>query len=127
MATRPTDSRDRAGSGAISSASGAEPPTPDTIRRSLVLGGSLAAGVALAGNARAQTAPVSVQTETGSSDLEGAPVPEPPADRSAGPVRAGRGSMLIGKVAVVTGAARGSGGQLPWRWLPTAPMWWRST
>ena len=44
-----------------------------------------------------------------SSTLNGQPVPEPPSDRSAGPVRPGRGSTLTGKVAVVTGAARGIG------------------
>jgi NAD(P)-dependent dehydrogenase (short-subunit alcohol dehydrogenase family) len=36
-------------------------------------------------------------------------MPEPPAERSAGPIRPGRGSMLQDKVAVVTGAARGIG------------------
>ena len=41
--------------------------------------------------------------------LNGQPVPEPPADKTAGPVRPGRGSMLQGKTAVVTGAARGIG------------------
>jgi len=41
--------------------------------------------------------------------LHGQPVPEPSPDQSAGPVRPGRGSSLNGKVAVVTGAARGIG------------------
>src|ERR1700761_5370228 len=41
--------------------------------------------------------------------LDGHEMPEPPDDRSAGPIKAGRGSMLTGKVAVVTGAARGIG------------------
>jgi nucleoside-diphosphate-sugar epimerase len=41
--------------------------------------------------------------------LDGKPMPEPPAERSAGPIRPGRGSMLQDKVAVVTGAARGIG------------------
>lgn len=36
-------------------------------------------------------------------------MPEPPAERSAGPIRPGRGSALQDKVAVVTGAARGIG------------------
>jgi NAD(P)-dependent dehydrogenase (short-subunit alcohol dehydrogenase family) len=36
-------------------------------------------------------------------------MPEPPTGKSAGPVRAGRGSSLKDKVAVVTGAARGIG------------------
>jgi NAD(P)-dependent dehydrogenase (short-subunit alcohol dehydrogenase family) len=41
--------------------------------------------------------------------LNGAPVPEPSAQQTAGPVTPGRGSTLEGKVAVVTGAARGIG------------------
>ncbi|WP_167381208.1 SDR family NAD(P)-dependent oxidoreductase [Bradyrhizobium arachidis] len=36
-------------------------------------------------------------------------MPEPPAERSAGPISAGRGSLLLEKVAVVTGATRGIG------------------
>ena len=36
-------------------------------------------------------------------------MPEPPPERSAGPIRPGRGTMLTGKIAVVTGAARGIG------------------
>jgi NAD(P)-dependent dehydrogenase (short-subunit alcohol dehydrogenase family) len=73
-------------------------------RRRAVLAGSLAAG-ALASNARAQE----LRTKAQPRMLSGAPVPEPPVDKSAGPVRAGRGSALGGKVAVVTGAARGIG------------------
>jgi NAD(P)-dependent dehydrogenase (short-subunit alcohol dehydrogenase family) len=38
-----------------------------------------------------------------------APYPVPPPERSAGPIRPNRGSSLAGKVAVVTGAARGIG------------------
>src|SRR6478735_4890351 len=76
----------------------AERAQPDPVRRSLVLGGSVAtAGLALAGTAAAP------------KTLDGQPMPEPPPERSAGPVRPGRGSMLAGKVAVVTGAARGIG------------------
>ncbi len=37
------------------------------------------------------------------------PYPLPPADKTAGAIKAGRGSSLTGKVAVVTGAARGIG------------------
>jgi NAD(P)-dependent dehydrogenase (short-subunit alcohol dehydrogenase family) len=36
-------------------------------------------------------------------------MPEPPEEKSAGPIRPGRGTALAGKVAVVTGAARGIG------------------
>jgi NAD(P)-dependent dehydrogenase (short-subunit alcohol dehydrogenase family) len=61
-------------------------------------------GIVAASTLRAQT-----RTDTEPKTLNGQPVPEPPADRSAGPVRAGRGSSLTGKVAVVTGAARGIG------------------
>ena len=79
----------------------------DPVRRSLLLGGGIAAGVALAGvvPAAAQT----VQTEQLPTKLDGNTMPEPPADKSAGPIRPGRGSSLEGKVAVVTGAARGIG------------------
>ena len=37
------------------------------------------------------------------------PYPVPPPERSAGPIIPGRGSSLAGKVAIVTGAARGIG------------------
>lgn len=49
------------------------------------------------------------RSDTEPRSLNGAPVPEPPPERSAGPIRPGRGSSLEGKVAVVTGAARGIG------------------
>ncbi len=68
------------------------------------LAGAMATGVA--GSAAAS---VQLQTETGAPELDGRKVPEPSSERSAGPVRAGRGSDLSGKVAVVTGAARGIG------------------
>ena len=77
---------------------------PDAVRRGLLLSGGVAAGMAIAGTALAQT-----ETDTSPKVLNGQPVPEPPADKSAGPVRPGRGSVLTGKVAVVTGAARGIG------------------
>ena len=78
----------------------------DPVRRSLILG----AGIAGAAFATAHAA----ATPDGRSDTEprvlnGQPVPEPPPERSAGPIRPARGSMLTGKVAVVTGAARGIG------------------
>ncbi len=82
-----------------------EGPGHDPVRRTLILGGGLAASAALAGAAAAQT----VQTSPGPHLLNGKDMPEPPADKSAGPVRPGRGSSLTGKVAVVTGAARGIG------------------
>ena len=77
----------------------------DPVRRTLVLGGGLAASVALAGAAAAQT----TQTSPEPSMLGNQPMPEPPPDKTAGPVRPGRGSALTGKVAVITGAARGIG------------------
>ncbi len=76
----------------------------DGLRRQLVFGGGLAAGVAMAGVAVAQP-----RTDVEPRVLDGQPVPEPGADKTAGPVRPGRGSMLQGKTAVVTGAARGIG------------------
>src|SRR3954447_17775107 len=85
---------------------------PDPVRRRLVLGGSIApAALALAGTAAAQAASPApgARTDTAPKTLDGQPMPEPPPERSAGPVRPGRGSMLARKVAVVTGAARGIG------------------
>jgi NAD(P)-dependent dehydrogenase (short-subunit alcohol dehydrogenase family) len=77
----------------------------DSLRRNLVIGAA-AAGVSLtATRASAQQ----VQTETMSRDFKGAPVPEPSEDKSAGPISTGRGVALAGKVALVTGAARGIG------------------
>lgn len=49
------------------------------------------------------------RTDTEPRRFRGETVPEPPPERSAGPVRPGRVSDLTGKVAVVTGAARGIG------------------
>jgi len=45
----------------------------------------------------------------GSADDDDQSVPMPPADKTAGPIAAGRDSKLNGRVAVVTGAARGIG------------------
>jgi NAD(P)-dependent dehydrogenase (short-subunit alcohol dehydrogenase family) len=75
----------------------------DPFRRNLMLGVA-AAGVAASSAAFAQS-----RTDTAPAELDGQPVPEPDAEKTAGPVRPGRGSMLAGKVAVVTGAARGIG------------------
>ncbi|HEY0423028.1 MAG TPA: SDR family NAD(P)-dependent oxidoreductase [Rhodopila sp.] len=77
---------------------------PDPLRRGLLLGGGIAAGMTLAGAASAQSS-----TDNEPRVLNGQPVPEAAADKSAGPIRPGRGSALTGKVAVVTGAARGIG------------------
>jgi NAD(P)-dependent dehydrogenase (short-subunit alcohol dehydrogenase family) len=76
----------------------------DSMRRQLV-GGGFAAAFTLAGSA----AIAQRRTDTDPRVLNGQPVPEPPAERSAGPVLPGRGSTLKDKVAVVTGAARGIG------------------
>jgi NAD(P)-dependent dehydrogenase (short-subunit alcohol dehydrogenase family) len=77
----------------------------DSTRRRFVLQGALVAGAGMAASSlRAQTV-----TDTEPRTLNGQPVPEPPPERSAGPVRPGRGSSLDGKVAVVTGGARGIG------------------
>ena len=73
-------------------------------RRGLVLGA--AAATMAAGTAAAQA---QGRTDTNPRVLDGKPVPEPGPEKSAGLVRPGRGSDLKGKVAVVTGAARGIG------------------
>jgi NAD(P)-dependent dehydrogenase (short-subunit alcohol dehydrogenase family) len=75
----------------------------DPFRRHLLFSAA-AAGVAAAGGATAQP-----RTDPLPHELEGQTMPEPSAEVSAGPVRPGRGSSLTGKVAVVTGAARGIG------------------
>jgi NAD(P)-dependent dehydrogenase (short-subunit alcohol dehydrogenase family) len=80
------------------------PESPNRTRRSVVLGGGAASGLALAAAVSAQT-----RTDTEPRTLDGKPVPEPPPERSAGPVSPGRGCSLRGKTAVVTGAARGIG------------------
>ena len=75
--------------------------TPD--RRSVMMAAA-AAGIAMTGSAAAQT-----RTDTAPAELDGKPVPEPGPEKTAGPVVPGRGTMLTGKVAIVTGAARGIG------------------
>ncbi len=72
-------------------------------RRSVMMAAA-AASIAMTGSALAQA-----RTDTGPAELDGKPVPEPKAEQSAGPVVPGRGTMLTGKVAIVTGAARGIG------------------
>jgi NAD(P)-dependent dehydrogenase (short-subunit alcohol dehydrogenase family) len=76
----------------------------DPMRRTLLRGAAAAATLASVSSATAQT-----RSDTSPHELNGQPVPEPPDERSAGPIRPGRGTILTGKVAVVTGAARGIG------------------
>jgi NAD(P)-dependent dehydrogenase (short-subunit alcohol dehydrogenase family) len=75
----------------------------DPVRRAFV------AAAATAGAAVATAAIAQTQTDVEPGILDGQPVPEPGPEKSAGPVRAGRGNSLSEKVAVVTGAARGIG------------------
>ena len=75
---------------------------PSTSRRAVLIGAAATVGLAQAAAAQTRT---SSQPET----LNGQPMPEPSPTQSAGPVAPGRGLMLTGKVAVVTGAARGIG------------------
>jgi NAD(P)-dependent dehydrogenase (short-subunit alcohol dehydrogenase family) len=80
------------------------------LRRSFVLSAGVAAGMALSGAVAAQGGGGGEgRTDVEPRVLDGQPMPEPPPEKSAGPVKAGRGSVLTGKVAVVTGAARGIG------------------
>jgi NAD(P)-dependent dehydrogenase (short-subunit alcohol dehydrogenase family) len=76
----------------------------DHARRGVLKGAVAATAFAAVAPAVAQ-----VQSDTAPKELDGKSMPEPPAERSAGPIRPGRGSMLQDKVAVVTGAARGIG------------------
>ena len=72
--------------------------------RRAILSSAAVAAAAYSTAAIAQT-----RTATEPAVFNGQPVPEPGPDKSAGPIKPGRGSHLIGKVAVVTGAARGIG------------------
>src|ERR1700733_1317118 len=76
----------------------------DQIRRRVLQGAAVAGAAVAMGSAAAQ-----VSSDQAPKALDGKPMPEPPEERSAGPIRPGRGSMLQEKVAVVTGAARGIG------------------
>ena len=76
----------------------------DRIRRAVLKGAAVVGSLAAMGFATAQQ-----RSDDAPRELDGRPMPEPPAERSAGPIRAGRGTMLQSKVAVVTGAARGIG------------------
>jgi len=80
---------------------------PNAARRNIVMGGALMSAV-MAGGAMAAPTPDG-RSDTEPRQLNGQPMLEPSPEQSAGPIRPGRGSMLQGKVAVVTGAARGIG------------------
>src|ERR1700744_2345868 len=77
----------------------------DQVRRGVLKGAAAVGAFAAVRSAAAQG-----RSDDGPPrELDGKAMPEPPAERSAGPIRAARGSMLQDKVAVVTGAARGIG------------------
>jgi NAD(P)-dependent dehydrogenase (short-subunit alcohol dehydrogenase family) len=76
----------------------------DQVRRGVLKGAAAAGAFAAARSAAAQ-----VRSDGGPKELDGKPVPEALAERSAGPIRPGRGSMLQDKVVLATGAARGIG------------------
>jgi len=84
-------------------------PTGDfvTARRGVLMGGALLGAAMATGAGAAATSDGRSDTEP--RNLNGQPMPEPSPEQSAGPIKPGRGSMLQGKVAVVTGAARGIG------------------
>jgi NAD(P)-dependent dehydrogenase (short-subunit alcohol dehydrogenase family) len=77
----------------------------DQIRRGVLKGAAAVGAFAAVGSAAAQGR----SDDEPARELDGEAMPEPPTERSAGPIRAGRGTMLQDKVAVVTGAARGIG------------------
>jgi NAD(P)-dependent dehydrogenase (short-subunit alcohol dehydrogenase family) len=79
---------------------------PDKLRRSLMIGGGVAIATMSATRAMAQ---VGAQGHPPVAEPVSGPYPQPPNAKSAGPIKPGRGSALTGKVAVVTGAARGIG------------------
>lgn len=79
-------------------------PSMSSRRSALALGGGIAAllaSITSGGAAFAAEKPVAEPVD--------GPYPEPPHEKTAGPIKPGRGSTLNGKVAVVTGAARGIG------------------
>ena len=81
----------------------------DPVRRHILKGAAAATAFIAAGRASAQGSSNPRSEDGPPRVLEGQPMPEPTAERSAGPVVPGRGTMLTGKLAVVTGAARGIG------------------
>jgi hypothetical protein len=82
---------------------------PGIQRRGFLMAAAAATSAVAAGGARAQSAPGSVQTDNAPKELGGKSMREPSPSQSAGPIVSGRGSNLSGKVAAVTGAARGIG------------------
>src|SRR5436305_11142653 len=76
----------------------------NAIRRVVLKGVAAVTALAAASKASAQNRP-----DTGGRELQSQPIPQPPPERTAGPIRPGRGTILSDKVAVVTGAARGIG------------------
>ena len=78
-------------------------------RRELVAAALAGASLGGAGAAAAASPTPDGRSDTEPRTYGGQPMPEPPPERSAGPIRPGRGSALTGKVCVVTGAARGIG------------------
>jgi NAD(P)-dependent dehydrogenase (short-subunit alcohol dehydrogenase family) len=80
---------------------------PDALRRRFLVGGAVA-GAAFATAASAAPTPDG-RSDTEPRQLDGKAMPEPSPEQSAGPIKPGRGTMLTGKTAVVTGAARGIG------------------
>lgn len=83
-------------------------PAYNIFRRGILKGTAAMTAFAVMNQATGQTA-APARTDTAPRELDGQPMPEPPEEKSAGPIRPGRGSTLAGKVAVVTGAARGIG------------------
>ncbi len=83
-------------------------PAYNIFRRGMLKGTAAMTAFAVMNRAKGQ-APAGQRSDTGPHELGGQPVPEPPDEKSAGPIRPGRGSVLTGKVAIVTGAARGIG------------------
>jgi NAD(P)-dependent dehydrogenase (short-subunit alcohol dehydrogenase family) len=82
----------------------------DEMRRGVLKGAAAITAFAALSQAQAQAqAPGGNRSDTSPRELQGQPMPEPPEEKSAGPIRPGRGTALAGKVAVVTGAARGIG------------------
>ena len=79
---------------------------PGATRRSVLVGSGVAI-TALAGTHA--MAAVSANTHPSVAEPVAGPYPVPPEGRTAGPILPNRGSSLAGKVAVVTGAARGIG------------------